>query len=154
MLGGVEPTRGTVLYVSREFFDVVGVQPFLGRSIRYDENREGGERVAVLGHGFRQRILGSERNLESVALTIAGVRYTVVGVMPPGFKVLEEGDLYLPRWNKIPSESATHTTTGSSDACARASPGNRPKTRWTVLQPESSEPTPPRHALSASTCVP
>lgn len=96
VLGGVEPTRGTVLAVSREFFEVVGVQPFLGRSIRHDENRAGGERVAVLGYGFWQRNFGANRDLGSIPLNVSGATYTAVGVMPPGFKVLEEGDLYLP----------------------------------------------------------
>jgi putative ABC transport system permease protein len=95
-LGGEEPTRGTMLGVSREFFDVIGVQPFLGRPISYDENRAGGERVAVLGHGFWQRSFGGNPDLASIDLTIEGAPFTVVGVMPPGFKVLEEGDLYLP----------------------------------------------------------
>jgi len=96
VLGGEEPTRGTILPVSREFFDVVGVQPFVGRPILYDENREGGERVAVLGHGFWQRNFGANPDLGSIDLDISGVPFTVVGVMPPGFKVLEEGDLYTP----------------------------------------------------------
>jgi len=42
VLGGDEPTRGTILPVSREFFEVIGVAPFLGRPISYEENREGG----------------------------------------------------------------------------------------------------------------
>jgi putative ABC transport system permease protein len=96
VLGGEEPTRGTMLSVSREFFDVIGVQPLLGRSIRYDENREGGEPVVVLSHGFWQQNFGVNRDLGSIDLSISGVPYTVVGVMPPGFKVLEDGDLYLP----------------------------------------------------------
>ncbi|KPK80880.1 MAG: hypothetical protein AMS25_08430 [Gemmatimonas sp. SM23_52] len=96
VLGGEEPTRGTILPVSREFFDVIGVQPFLGRPILYDESRQGGERVAVLGHGFWQRNFGANPDLGSIDLNISGVPFRVVGVMPSGFKVLEEGDLYTP----------------------------------------------------------
>ncbi len=96
VLGGEEPMRGTMLPVSREFFDVIGVQPFLGRPISYEENRAGGEQVAVLGHGFWQEGFGGNPDLGSIDLTIEGVPFTVIGVMPPGFKVLEEGDLYLP----------------------------------------------------------
>ncbi len=96
VLGGEEPTRGTMLGVSREFFEVIGVQPFLGRPISYDENRAGGDRVAVLGHALWQRSFGGSPNIGSISLTVEGVPFTVVGVMPPGFTVLEEGDLYLP----------------------------------------------------------
>ncbi len=96
VLGGDEPTRGTILPVSREFFEVIGVAPFLGRPISYEENREGGNLVAVLGHRFWQQRFGSNPDLGSINLTIEGAPLTVIGVMPPGFKVLEDGDLYLP----------------------------------------------------------
>ncbi len=96
VLGGEEPTRGTILPVSREFFEVIGVQPFLGRPISFDENRAGGNPVAVLGHEFWQRSFAGNADLGSIDLTIDGVPFTVVGVMPPGFEALEAGDLYLP----------------------------------------------------------
>ena len=96
VLGADDPVRGTVLRVSREFFDVIGVFPWLGRSIAYDENREGGEPVAVLGYEFWQRHFGGRTNLDGFTITISGNSISVVGVMPPGFKLLEEGDIYLP----------------------------------------------------------
>ena len=96
IVGADEPVRGTVLRVSREFFDVLGVQPWLGRAISYDENREGGERVAVLGYEFWQRNFGSRIDLEGFTITISGNTISVVGVMPPGFKLLENGDVYFP----------------------------------------------------------
>jgi len=96
VLGADEPTRGTILQVSREFFDVLGVQPWLGRAISYDENREGGERVAVLGYEFWQRHFASRSDLEDFTITISDNPISVVGVMPPGFKVWEDGDVYLP----------------------------------------------------------
>ncbi len=96
VLGGVEPTRGTILGVSREFFSLLGVRPLLGRAILPEENRSGGEAVAVLGYGFWERHFGGVTDLNSLNVTISGTSYAVVGVMPPGFKVLEEGDVYLP----------------------------------------------------------
>jgi len=96
VLGAREPVRGTMLRVSREFFDVLKVEPWLGRSISSDENRVGGEQVAVLGYEFWQRHLGSNTNLEDLSVTLSGATFGVVGVMPPGFKLLEEGDVYTP----------------------------------------------------------
>jgi predicted permease len=96
VLGGKEPVRGTVLRVSREFFDVLEVYPWLGRAISYDENREGGEPVAVLGYEFWQRHFGERTNLDGFTVSISGSTISVVGVMPPGFKLMEEGDVYLP----------------------------------------------------------
>jgi putative ABC transport system permease protein len=96
VLGAEEPVRGTVLRVSREFFDILGVFPWLGRAIAYDENREGGDPVAVLGYEFWQRNFGSLTQLDGFTITISGNPISVVGVMPPGFKLFEEGDVYLP----------------------------------------------------------
>ena len=94
--GGDEPTRGTVITVSREFFDVLGVQPVLGRPIAPEENRPGGEPVVVLSFEFWTRLFGDRPSLEGVSVTIAGDAYPVVGVMPRGFKLLEEADVYFP----------------------------------------------------------
>ena len=96
ILGGEEPTRGVAVPVSREFFSLMGVPPILGRPILPEENRQGGEAVAVVAYEFWARNLGSEESLESLRITIEGTPYSVVGVMPPGFKVLEEADVYLP----------------------------------------------------------
>jgi putative ABC transport system permease protein len=96
VLGGDEPTRGTVIGVSREFFDVLGVQPLLGRPIAPEENRPGGEPVVVLSFEFWYRLFGDRAGLDGLSVTIAGNPYPVVGVMPPGFKFLEEGDVYYP----------------------------------------------------------
>lgn len=96
VLGGDEPTRGTVIRVSREFFDVLGVQPLLGRPIAPEENRPGGEPVVVLSFEFWNRLFGDRAGLDGLSVTIRGDPYSVVGVMPPGFKLLEEGDVYFP----------------------------------------------------------
>ncbi|MGD2152477.1 MAG: ABC transporter permease [Gemmatimonadales bacterium] len=96
VLGGDEPTRGTVIGVSREFFDVLGVQPLLGRPIAPEENRPGGKPVVVLSFEFWYRLFGDRAGLDGLSVTIAGDPYPVVGVMPPGFKLLEEGDVYYP----------------------------------------------------------
>ena len=96
VLGGEEPARGTIVPVSREFFDVLGVQPFLGRPILSEENREGGEQVVVLGYEFWARNLAANTDLDTINIMIAGRSYAVVGVMPPLFKVFEKADVYLP----------------------------------------------------------
>jgi predicted permease len=96
ILGGAEPVRGTVVPVSREFFSVLGVMPALGRPILPEENRSGGESVAVVSFEFWTRALGSDERLDGLGITVSGTSYSVVGIMPPGFRVLEEADVYLP----------------------------------------------------------
>lgn len=96
ILGGGEPATGVIVPVSREFFSLLGVPPFLGRPILPEENRPGGDPVAVVGFEFWARYLGSEETLEGMRITVEGTSYAVVGVMPPGFRVLESADAYLP----------------------------------------------------------
>jgi len=96
ILGGTEPVRGTVVPVSREFFSVLGVMPFLGRPILPEENRPGGDAVAVVSYEFWTRSLDSDDLLSELRITIDGTSFQVVGVMPPGFRVLEEADVLLP----------------------------------------------------------
>lgn len=94
--GGEEPARATVLSVSREFFRVMEINPLLGRPVLPDENRPGGERVLVSSYEFWSTALGSQDDLESITLSLYGGSWKVVGVMPPGFSVLEGADLYIP----------------------------------------------------------
>ncbi len=96
ILAGGESFRGTTLPVSREFFRVLGVLPWLGRPILPEENAPGGRHVAVVGYEFWARALGSQVDLDALGLTLGEDTYSVVGVMPPGFRVMEEADVYLP----------------------------------------------------------
>jgi len=94
--GGVLPIRARILSVSREFFRVLAVPPLLGRPILPEENRPGGARVAVVSYELWERALGAEEELNGLTLTLFGGSWQVVGVMPPGFRVLENADVYLP----------------------------------------------------------
>ncbi len=95
-LGGVEPVRATVVRVSREFFQVMEVPMLAGRPILPEENRPGGRQVAVVTYDFWDRALAGANLSDEPSLTLYGTSWTVVGVLPPGFQVLEHADVYLP----------------------------------------------------------
>jgi putative ABC transport system permease protein len=71
--------------VSWNFFDVLGVQPELGRGFRYEEEEAGHEREIVLSHALWQEVYGGDRSVLGRTITINGQPYAVVGVMPRGF---------------------------------------------------------------------
>jgi hypothetical protein len=56
--------------------------------------------VALVSHGFWQNHLGGEDDRDRVSFMAFGARYRVEGVMPPGFELLNESDVYLSaeRW--------------------------------------------------------
>src|SRR5437667_3377598 len=78
-----EPERVLGAKVFADFFEVLGVQPALGRSFLPDEDRVGANPVALLSHGLWQRRLGGDTNILGKALTIDGKSFTVIGITPP-----------------------------------------------------------------------
>ena len=75
--------------VSSEFFDVLGVQPIMGRGFRPDEEKAGGGPIGlavVLSYEFSQRHFKGAPNAIGSVLILDGEPHMVVGVMPPGFQ--------------------------------------------------------------------
>jgi predicted permease len=84
--------------VSAGYFDLLGVKPVAGRTFRAEEDRPPGEaRVAVLGHDLWQRRFGGTPAAVGRTLRLNEEAYTIVGVMPPGFRGLtDEAEIWLP----------------------------------------------------------
>ncbi|HXJ55475.1 MAG TPA: ABC transporter permease [Verrucomicrobiae bacterium] len=86
-------------YASASLFSTLATTPLLGRTFLPDEDRKGGNRVAVLSHGLWQRHFDGDPNVVGRTLTVDtyGRRdYTIVGVMPPGFGLPSRSELWLP----------------------------------------------------------
>lgn len=69
--------------VTPDFFSVLGVRPWLGTGFPGDAPEA--TRSAVLSYSVWHSYAGADPNLGSLALTVNGVPYRVVGVTPPGF---------------------------------------------------------------------
>ncbi|MGD8320569.1 MAG: ABC transporter permease, partial [Gemmatimonadota bacterium] len=67
------------------FGDVLGVEPFLGRGFTAAEGRPGGDPVVLLGASLWQRRYQADPEILGRTITLDGVQYTVVGVMPQSF---------------------------------------------------------------------
>jgi putative ABC transport system permease protein len=107
VLGGNEPVRTRVAYVSGDFFKTLGVQPHLGRGFLPEEAKFGGQPVAVVSHGFWQRLLGRHNDLAATPLRFGDTSYTVVGVMPQSFNFPKDAEIWLPIEVFPPSQSRT-----------------------------------------------
>jgi predicted permease len=81
---GGEAERVEAEIVSGEFFSVLRVEPFRGRTFLPDDERQA-RPVAVLSHAYWQRKYQASDGAVGSALTINGQPYMVVGVAPPGF---------------------------------------------------------------------
>jgi len=85
--GRGEPKQFQGMLVTANYFDVLGVPAALGRTFLPEEDQKpGGNSVAVLSYGLWAREFGADRGLIGRALTLNGNSYTVIGVAPPGFK--------------------------------------------------------------------
>jgi putative ABC transport system permease protein len=71
--------------VSFNLFEVLGVQPRLGRGFRYEEEEKGKNQVIVLSYGLWQQKFGGSASVIGNDIAVNGLPYTIVGVMPPAF---------------------------------------------------------------------
>jgi len=97
VVGGDEPVRIRTASVSREFFEVLGVSPQVGRAFVEEELREGGSPAVLVSYGFWQRRLGARADLSSRNLAFSGRVHAIVGVMPRGFSFPPDVDVWAPR---------------------------------------------------------
>ena len=82
---GAERVWGELL--SGNMFDLLGLQPALGRLITEADTRTPGEQaVVVLGHDFWQRRFAGRADAIGQVLVLNGRPFTVVGVAPDGFR--------------------------------------------------------------------
>ena len=81
-----QPRMTWGLYVSGNFFRVLGVEPALGRAFRDDEDQvEGRDPVVVLGYDFWAGPLGARPSVVGSRVRLNGIEFLVVGVAPERF---------------------------------------------------------------------
>jgi len=96
LAGEGRPERIVGSRVSREFLSVLEARPALGRDFLAEEDRPGARRVALLSDGLFRRRFGGDPGIVGRALRLNGESYTVVGVMPPGFRFPSRAELWTP----------------------------------------------------------
>lgn len=71
--------------VTAGFFEMLGVQPALGRGFREGEDRPGNNRVLLIGYDVWQKLYHADPNVMGKTLTMREKPYTILGVLPKGF---------------------------------------------------------------------
>jgi len=94
-----ETQRIAVAWVTAGVFESLGVQPALGRAFRREDEAPGGQRVAVLSNEMWQRQYGGDANILGRTIRLSDNPFTVVGVMPPDFRLPE--DLSIPQGSRL-----------------------------------------------------
>ena len=87
----------TLTFTSQEVFPLLDVNPVLGRSFQPAEDQIGGDVLkALLSYGLWQSSFGGARDVLGRTVQLRGATYTIVGVMPPGFRFPERSDIWVP----------------------------------------------------------
>src|SRR5213083_3773354 len=78
---GREPERVSCASVTRNFFNVVGLPPELGRTFSEDEDKVGASPVVVISDRLWQRAFDRDPSVLGRSITLHDQNYTVIGVM-------------------------------------------------------------------------
>jgi putative ABC transport system permease protein len=93
---GGDPERVYQNLATANFFQVVGVQPAIGRGFQVDENQPGREREVVLSDKLWRRRFGADRGIIGRTIRLDDQDYQVTGVMPPKFDFPLGTDIWTP----------------------------------------------------------
>ena len=94
--GASQPSRSMVAHISPGFLRVFGIQPIIGRDFTASDAKKGAGPTALVSYGYWRQYLGSPRDLSQSHLKIDSAVYSVIGVLPTGFRFPAEVDLWLP----------------------------------------------------------
>ncbi len=132
-------------YVSGNFFQTMGVQPWIGRLMTDADDNEAAPPVAVMSYHVWQEKYGSDSSVVGASYQINGHSFTVIGVAPPGFygaKLAGGGmpDFWLPLTSELLLDGATSRLKRPSgnflDLIGRVKPGVDPKALEAKLKVE------------------
>jgi predicted permease len=82
--------------VSAGFFHVLGEAPMIGREFTSDEDRAGGAAAVILSHALWHKYFHDDTGAIGRVVILRGEPFTVVGVMPAGFRSDTKADLWTP----------------------------------------------------------
>src|SRR5579864_3941013 len=98
LTGGGEPEYVSGMQVTANYFQVLEVNAYLGRTFLPGEDQPGRNHVAVLTYGLWQRRFASDQGIIGKSIALNGEPHVVVGVMPASFRQVE----FLPKlWTPL-----------------------------------------------------
>lgn len=99
-----DPEQLIALHASASLLPTFGLEPAVGRNFTADEDRPGGERVALISHGFWRQRFNGERSAIGQTLKLDGVLHTIVGVLPEAATAapLDDIQVWVPRPAEVP----------------------------------------------------
>jgi putative ABC transport system permease protein len=125
-LAGIsQPENITGDAVSPNFLSLMGVRPLLGRDFDPTEAKSGTAPVVLLSYSLWQKHFGGERSAIGRTVMLDGRSFTVVGVLPAGYRWLDKTDVMVPIgvWVTNNPSATERGDRGDSVVMGRLAPG-------------------------------
>jgi putative ABC transport system permease protein len=103
-LEGRAPERISGYVVAAAFFKVIGLNPQIGRTFSEEEDKAGGQRLAVISDGLWERAFNRDPAVLGRSINLHNQFYTVLGVMPPQMTSPSGVDIWLPLMRRVPAD--------------------------------------------------
>jgi putative ABC transport system permease protein len=100
---GRGPERVSGFVATAPFFKAIGLNPQIGRTFSEEEDKAGGNRLAVISDGLWQRAFNRDPAVLGREINLHNQLYTVLGVMPPQMTSPSGVDVWLPLMRRVPS---------------------------------------------------
>jgi putative ABC transport system permease protein len=129
LVGGTEPVQVFDKQISQGTFQLFGVRPLAGRDFMVSDYDSGGSRAVILSYPLWQQLFNGRPDAIGKSITLDGVGYTIVGIMPPGFMLPQSSAALEPAcWSPL-----------TFDAKQKSANGDFSLTVWTRLGPGISQ---------------
>jgi predicted permease len=127
LTGSGEPENLTGRMVSAGFFEILGVNPLLGRTFSAGEDQLGANPTVMISEGLWKRKFASNPNIIGQAIVLDGIPHTIVGIIPASFQLSQQNfhpsDIYTPVGNYSDPHFRERQAAWGLDAIARLKPG-------------------------------
>ncbi len=117
-----EPEKIEAYAVTANFFPMLGIKPTLGRAFLPEDDKPDANKVVMVNYNLWQKRYGGERSVIGREIVLDGEKYTVTGVMPAGFQLL---DSHIGLWVPIAftAEELAQRSSHYLKVIARMKPG-------------------------------
>lgn len=102
LTGSGDPERIEGAVVSPNFFQVLAMQPLVGRAFNESDQQSSGNRLAVISEGLWRRRFGGQNSIIGSKLLLNDESFQVIGVMPGDFQFPERVDLWVGPKQQVP----------------------------------------------------
>ncbi len=125
LTGVDEPERVPAEFVGHGYFEMLGIEPQLGRFFQAEEDQVPQRNaVAVLSDGLWKRRFGSDRAILGRSIQLNGRPYTIVGVASPWFRGVDDSsDVWMPLMMAVSPQDLVNRNSRGPAVLGRLKPG-------------------------------